>query len=41
MKIPKQVVKDAFTKFPFCIATYFAVGMAIALFILGLKTRVP
>lgn len=37
MKNP--ITKEMFTKFPFCIATYATIAMAIALFILGLKTR--
>ena len=36
----KNLIKSAFTAWPFCLATYAAIAMAIAIFILGLKTRV-
>lgn len=35
----KTKLKYLFTSFPFCIATYCALAMMIALFVLGMKTR--
>lgn len=35
----KDMLKAAFTSFPQCIATYAAIAMAIAILILGLRTR--